>query len=133
MISRKIAVVSILSAIVSCCVAAMQKSQQKGFENLTILPKDISIDSLNRIMDKYNAALNVHCSFCHQTGDASNNYKEDYPSDKKEKKQITRSMMEMTALLNTTYFPYRKKAELVTCYTCHRGKSVPDISNIPDF
>lgn len=124
--SKKVTVVIVLLLITGAAITAM-KPVQKKWENLRILPQDISADSLSRIMDKYNSALNVHCSFCHQTGDASNNYKEDYGSDKKEKKQITRSMMEMTALINTQYFPYRKKDELVTCYTCHRGKAVPDM------
>lgn len=81
-------------------------------------------------MDTYSESLNVKCMFCHVTGDASDNYKEDYASDKKQKKEITRNMMLMTSFINKKYFPYRKKAEMVTCYTCHRGKAVPVIDSL---
>jgi hypothetical protein len=123
--SRKILVTSILLAITTIAITAMRPPQKK-WQNLKVLPKNISTDSLMSIMDQYNASLNVQCSFCHQTGGPSNDYKEDYASDEKQKKQITRTMMQMTALLNKKYFPYRKVPEMVTCYTCHKGKSVPE-------
>ena len=77
-------------------------------------------------MNTYEAALNVNCKFCHVIEEG----KEDYASDQKQKKEITRNMMLMTSLINKKYFPYRKKAEMVTCYTCHRGKEVPVIDSI---
>jgi hypothetical protein len=126
--TKKVIVITGLLIIVSISIAAIKPLQDRP-KNLKILPKHISIDSLNKVMDSYGEALNVKCMFCHVTGDASDNYKEDYASDKKQKKEITRNMMLMTSFINKQYFPYRKKPEMITCYTCHRGMTVPLIDS----
>ncbi len=123
--NKKVIVISILLVLVSVSIAAI-KPLQDGPKNLKILPKNISVDSLYKVMNNYETALNVNCRFCHVIEDG----KEDYISDKKQKKEITRNMMLMTNLINKQYFPYRKKAEMVTCFTCHRGKTVPVIDSV---
>jgi hypothetical protein len=66
-------------------------------------------------MQSFRAGLGVRCDFCHVQGDNA--------SDANPKKLIARSMISMTADLNTK-FPAGK--EHVTCYTCHRGKEEPE-------
>jgi photosynthetic reaction center cytochrome c subunit len=99
------------------------------FKNLQVLPKDISKDSLGKIMDGFKAALGVKCGFCHAFDTTTK--KMDFASDKKEEKGIARYMMKMTAEINSTYFNFEKsqRADTITtikCKTCHRGSPHPD-------
>jgi photosynthetic reaction center cytochrome c subunit len=58
------------------------------------------------------ASLGVECEFCHESNRTLNT----------EKKDVARKMMTMTLALNKASFG----AQLtVTCYTCHRGSSIP--------
>ena len=110
-------------------MAAMKpgKNDLKGrddFKNLQVLPKNISADSLNGIMDSYKKALGVNCGFCHVMKDK--NGLEDYASDDNRHKNQARDMMRMTMDINKKYFPSGAKyIETVTCNTCHRGRSEP--------
>lgn len=69
-------------------------------------------------------ALGVTCNTCHAP-------KGNFASDEKPLKLKARQMLEMTKALNQQYFPDHKPAESestlgkVTCYTCHKGESVP--------
>lgn len=69
-------------------------------------------------------ALGVTCNTCHAP-------KGNFASDEKPLKLKARQMLEMTKALNQQYFPDHKPAEgestlgKVTCYTCHKGESVP--------
>ena len=99
------------------------------FKNLQVLPKDISKDSLDKIMDGFKAALGVKCGFCHAFDTTTK--KMDFASDKKEEKGIARYMMKMTAGINSTYFNFEKSDRpdtitTVKCKTCHRGNPHPD-------
>jgi len=68
-------------------------------------------------------ALGVSCNTCHVRGN--------FASEDNEKKLIARRMLEMTKSLNTQFFPDYKPKEgesvlgKVTCYTCHKGESMP--------
>lgn len=97
------------------------------FKNLQVLPKNISKDSLDKIMDNFKAALGVRCNFCH----AFNNGKMDFASDEKQEKGIARYMMKMTTEINTKYFNFEKSERpdtinVIKCQTCHHGNPHPD-------
>lgn len=101
------------------------KQPEDEFKNLKVLPKNISVDSLNGIMDSYKKALGVKCGFCHVMRDK--NGLEDYASDSLPHKEAARDMMRMTMDVNKKYFPSGTKyVETVTCNTCHKGKQEPE-------
>lgn len=97
--------------------------------NLKILPKDISDQKLDSIMQSYNVALGVKCNFCHVP---MKNLPDslDYASDADPMKEEGRKMMRMTIDINKTNFYFDKKQRpeylhTVTCKTCHRGEAFP--------
>lgn len=125
LISRKIFVLAGLSGFMIIAMAAMKPVKGKeDFKNLQVLPKNISVDSLNGIMDSYKKSLGVNCGFCHVMRDK--NGLEDYASDDMRHKSQARDMMRMTMDINKKYFPSGAKyIETVTCNTCHQGHSEP--------
>ncbi|HQV60772.1 MAG TPA: c-type cytochrome [Chitinophagaceae bacterium] len=128
MYSNKIKVITGLSIFVLLGVAAVQAPHQKE-KNLKILPKDISDEKLDSIMQTYNKALGVKCDFCHVKqkvfpGDF------DYASDAEPMKENAREMMRMTIEINKSNFYFDKNIRpeylnTVTCKTCHRGEPFP--------
>lgn len=111
-----------IAVIVSSFVV---RTTDDEFKNLKVLPKNITVDSLNEIMDSYKKALGVKCGFCHVMRDK--NGLEDYASDSVQHKEAARDMMRMTMDLNKRYFPSGQKyVETVTCNTCHKGKTEPE-------
>lgn len=104
---------------------------QPRWENLKVLPQDISKDSLMNLMEGYNVALGVKCSHCHspKKDDPS---KFDFADDSKMAKNIARGMIQMTHEINDNYFkPYYPdpKPHAVTdvsCVLCHRGAAKPN-------
>lgn len=128
------------------CVFAFQAFttyNEPHFQNLKILPKDISKDGLDSVMHTFTHSLGVKCSYCHMYNAATD--KMDFPSDAKPEKQIARKMMLMTIDINKNHF--QQIAEMmdsgkmamptdtsavsymlkyVTCYTCHHGDPHPE-------
>lgn len=112
-------------------IAALLSWQQPRNEderNLKVLPKDISSDSLERVMDGFTQALNVDCKFCHAPKDPAEPKKLDYASDANHLKDITRTMLRMTNEMNTKYMKSLpgNQVQVVTCNTCHRGQPMPE-------
>ena len=103
------------------------------FKNLKVLPKDISDEDLDKIMDNFNFALGVKCNFCHARKDTTSRHLE-FPSDAKPEKEIARNMMLMTYDLNKKYFNFNKEKivpQRITCITCHRKNSIPQTDTMP--
>ena len=127
---KQIFILTIIVALIYVASTSFTKtSQQGGFKNLKILPKDISHDSLDHIMDYFKASLGVKCGFCHAADPATG--KLNFASDDKPEKDIARYMMTMTAGINKEYFNFNKSANpdtihAVTCYTCHNGNPHPE-------
>jgi len=115
-----------IAAFMFIAIAAI-KPTNDDFKNLKVLPKNITPDSLNTVMEGYEKALGVKCGFCHVMKDSAG--KEDYASDLNPHKGTTRDMMLMTIDINTKYFPSRRNPtryrEKVNCMTCHRGEQEP--------
>ena len=105
----------------------------RGFTNLQIVPKDIGFPQLIGIMQAFENALGVDCSYCHEfhgRGNAMNNF----ASDDKRPKKIARLMMTMARDLNTKLgTDLGKPADEVTqirCATCHRGSAIPRVEPV---
>jgi Photosynthetic reaction centre cytochrome C subunit len=72
------------------------------FQNLQVLPKDISKHDLDSVMHFFTASLGVRCDFCHARKEGER--MPDFASDDKPEKKIARKMMLMSIYINKTYF-----------------------------
>lgn len=124
---KKIKVIAALAAFVFVGIAAVKQPYNKEFKNLQVLPKNITADSLEKIMDSFNAGLGVDCKFCHTWN--PDIYKMEFDRDTKPEKEIARNMMRMTMDINKKYFQFNEtvtaaQVQAVTCYTCHKGEPI---------
>jgi Photosynthetic reaction centre cytochrome C subunit len=130
--TRKLWAVLFLSLFIFFGIAATKPADDHHFKNLKILPKNISPDDLDKVMDSYKLALGVKCGYCHAPSQDSTSHHLDFASDAKPEKEIARKMMKMTIRINKKYFSYNKNDQgqaipTVECMTCHRGKQHPAI------
>lgn len=105
------------------------------FENLKVLPKDITRDQLITVMRGFSTGLGVRCQYCHEVkqgapAPAPGAMEElDFKSDRKAEKDVARVMMKMAATINDSLLakiPDRVEPGVrVTCVTCHRGSPLP--------
>jgi hypothetical protein len=112
-------------------IAATTAPEKHPKRNLKILPRDISHEDLDKVMDGFKAALGVKCNFCHAAFKDTSNHHLDFASDEKEEKNIARHMMLMTAKINKKFFSFNKDdngktVPAVSCITCHRGDPHPE-------
>jgi Photosynthetic reaction centre cytochrome C subunit len=128
LLSKKMMVITTLIALVVVSIAASHPPADPKHKNLKVLPKDISHEDLDKIMDEFKVALGVKCNFCHAE-QKDNPRKLDFASDDKPEKNIARDMMRMTARINKKFFHYKKSTENpvapVQCLTCHHGAPHP--------
>lgn len=127
-ISRKVKVLAGLSAFVFAGIAAVKHPNTDQFKNLQVLPKNISADSLDRVMDGFTANLGVDCKYCHVRDKKADTLM--FDKDDKSEKEIARNMMRMTAEINEKYFHFNEEVkpgeiQAVTCFTCHHGQPMP--------
>ena len=127
---RKFAIVASLVAGLFICAAAIEPGNQTAeFKNLQVLPKDISENALQRIMEiDCNKALGVNCDYCHVKVAGSDEL--DFASDAKGEKKVARSMMLMTMEINKKYFRMENPVigdslMRISCKSCHRGEPYP--------
>ena len=128
--NRKNLVFGLISLFIVAGLAATNPPQDEKFKNLKILPKNISPDDLDKVMDGFKAALGVKCNFCHVPFKDTSNHHLDFASDEKPEKNIARKMLKMTAKINKKYFDYNKNEQgefipTVECMTCHHGTEHP--------
>jgi hypothetical protein len=129
-ISRKILVFLLVSLFIVAGIAATNPPDPPKYKNLKILPKNISKEDLDKVMDGFKEALGVKCSFCHAPSKDSAIKWPDFASDEKPEKKVARGMMKMTHKINKKYFSYNKNEQgeavpAVQCMTCHRGSPHP--------
>ena len=117
------------TAVIS--IAAIEPAPGKiEYENLQVLPKDISSKQLQHIMvDEFQDGLGVGCGFCHAKKEGT--LLLDYASDEKPEKEIARSMMRMTMEINKKYFEMEQPLIgddllVITCSSCHKGTPHPE-------
>ena len=91
------------------------KENTPQWQNVHVLPKNLSHEDMDAIMEAYNTSLGVTCGYCHVKGDKA--------SDDKEEKRIARKMITMTNEINEKYFG--KNTGTIGCMTCHNGKTNP--------
>ena len=110
------------------------------FENLKLLPKNISSEKLSRIMiDDFEDGLGISDSPRYAKEKDSNRL--DYASDEKPEKQVARLMMKMTMGINKKYFKLKyamigDSTLEISCVTCHNGQPHPggqDSEKLFDF
>ena len=92
------------------------RGPQQPHKNLKVL-KD---DQVRPVMGAMQGALGEKCTFCHVMPDFS--------SDENPKKLVARMMIEMVNDVNAK-FPDGKVH--VSCFTCHRGKTMPELAPPP--
>ncbi|MBK8520115.1 MAG: c-type cytochrome [Chitinophagaceae bacterium] len=125
---KKLIALAALFVFVFTGIAAIEEPAGE-FKNLQVLPKNITPDSLDRIMGGFNDGLGVNCTFCHTEN--KNTKLMEAEKDTKPEKEITRNMMRMTMDINKNYFQFNenvnaKEVQAVTCYTCHKGQPIPE-------
>lgn len=117
----------------SCAVTQMKSagSPNPKYQNLKVLPKDISAEQMDSVMHHYTASLNVKCNFCHTRNEQTKEM--DWASDANKHKLIARQMITMTNDINKRNFNLTGSAITlssqlaVTCYTCHNGAKEPAV------
>jgi hypothetical protein len=106
-----------------------QAAQMPVPKNLQFFPKDFTGQQILPIMQNFNAALGVNCTYCHNSEPPVDNPKNDFASDEKETKKKARVMLAMARDVNMKLQAELGKpaAELtnVQCITCHRGVAIP--------
>lgn len=95
----------------------MSRDSSNSFgDNLKTLHGIHSRDQLMSVMRGFTEALGVKCDFCHD--------RDNFASDEKIQKRTARLMINMVANIDKNYLA-GPQTEKVTCFTCHRGSSVP--------
>jgi len=118
-------IMAVLTGFTLLTVSTIDAQGPVQLRNLKVLPRNISDDDLDKVMNGFENALGVKCEFCHAKVMGKEIF--DYASDSKAEKEITRKMMLMTIDINKKHFQYTPKTvpeaiQPVTCFTCHNGK-----------
>ena len=96
---------------------AQPQMAENVFKNIQVL-KGIPVDDFMDTMGIMSAALGFDCAECHM-GAGTDTVKWEADTDKK---RTARRMTLMVAAINRTNFGGR---QVVTCWTCHRGRDIP--------
>lgn len=100
-------------------------------KNLQILPEETSADELRAMMRAVSTGTGNRCSACHVGEVEADLSTYDFSLDDKEKKAKARKMIKMTQEINAALASAFPDAEeplvAVTCATCHRGQSKPEM------
>jgi hypothetical protein len=95
-------------------------TSEQAFKNIQAL-KGIPVDDFMGTMGIMSAALGFDCAECHKgAGTDTVDWAFDTP-----RKRTARRMVEMVATINRTNFGGR---QLVTCWSCHRGRDRPMVT-----
>ncbi len=88
------------------------------YQNVQVLG-ELSVGEFARTMASITQWVSPEqgCAYCHQGAN--------FAADDLYTKVVSRRMMQMTQTINSTYSDHVKETG-VTCYTCHRGKNVPE-------
>ncbi len=133
--SKKSAIVILLTGGIAVAAWAQDKKEKREERrptNLTVLPKNISHDSLIYLMKEYSVSLGVNCGFCHDK--SATDERLYFAGDNNGHKKVARYMMQMTAGINSKYFAeenHESKSLMVSCYTCHHGQKEPEAFVMP--
>ena len=112
----------LFSTVTAFLLAAfVVQAQPKGVKGGGFVPKNLQVLDKNTFpnaMQSFVQALGVadqgRCNFCHVEGDRA--------SDEKMEKVTARNMILMVREINARF---QDGKQHVTCYTCHRGGTMP--------
>jgi photosynthetic reaction center cytochrome c subunit len=96
------------------------------YQNVQVL-NDLTVQEFTRVMLSITAWVappDKSCLYCHVEGEALS-------ADTLYTKKVARQMLAMTRYINTSWQPHVAQTG-VTCYTCHRGKPVPQYTWFTD-
>jgi tetratricopeptide (TPR) repeat protein len=100
-------------------------------KNLKVLPEDTSTEELRQMMRSISQGTGNRCSACHVGEVEADLSTYDFSLDDKEKKAKARKMIKMVQDINSSLanaFPNADEPLVaVTCATCHRGQSKPEM------
>jgi tetratricopeptide (TPR) repeat protein len=124
---------AVLCAALPALLAPAARSaepDEPGFQNLQVLPKDITPRALMDIMRfEFVGGLGARCSTCHVGEEGMPLDEYDFASDAKEEKRTAREMLKMVRAINDTYLAALEERGdppvRVQCMTCHRGQERP--------
>ncbi len=136
MLIRRSAVVLVLLIVAACAAVRQQKAMPAQpdslqFHNLRVLSPNITHDELIATMRGMARSLGTRCEHCHVQTATEPRPEFDFPSDAKPEKKVARTMLLMTRAINTDYIRrVNAHGEQVTCFTCHRGHTVPETAPV---
>ncbi len=124
------AALAVAGAVALLVVAAPLLAQMPDhFTNLQVLPKDSTKEQVFATMRAITSGLGVRCTHCHVGPD--NLVGMDFATDEKHEKKAARTMLRMVAAIERDYLAglpaHDGERQKVTCYTCHRGQSLPPV------
>jgi hypothetical protein len=105
--------------------AAKPQLAEEAFKNIQVL-RGIPVDDFMGTMGVMSAALGFDCSECH-TGAGTDRV--DWAADT-QRKVVARRMVKMVAAINKDNFTGR---QMVTCWSCHRGRDKPAVTPTMDI
>jgi hypothetical protein len=97
-----------------------------GPTNLKVLPKDTSLEDINKLMLRFTTELGVTCTHCHEQNEQTKQM--EFASDGNPMKATARLMISMTNDINNKYLAQlgdRRYAQPITCGNCHQGQTMP--------
>jgi hypothetical protein len=134
--SCAVGVITLAGAFLLVAQSGLGQEEEMEFTNLQMLPPDIGEERLFDIMTLWEAELGVDCEHCHVAygrGDPRN----DFASDAKQPKVVTRLMLENLITFNrtlTTEALDKPEDEItrINCATCHQGNAIPPEFELPE-
>lgn len=125
----------VVRIILACIFLTLAANATAGMfddaKNLKVLPDDTTAEELRALMRGISTGTGNRCSACHVGEVEADLSTYDFSLDDKEKKGKARKMIEMTREINASLaraFPEADEPLLsVTCATCHRGQSKPEM------
>ncbi len=125
----------LLFPALALCTPGSAQGQAREYQNLQVLPADISDDELTDTMLGFLTSLGLPrragegCLHCHEGSVAVPRAQWDYASDQRPAKQTARRMLAMVESINRDFLgslEQRSAPDLdVGCETCHRGRVDP--------
>jgi hypothetical protein len=118
--------------IAACTAISQQKAQTPvndnlQFHNLQVLPPNITHDELISTMRGIARSLGTKCNHCHVANPPGSQEEYDFANDAKPEKKVARTMLRMVRTINGDYISkVNAHGQTVTCFTCHRGRTVPE-------
>ena len=132
----KVRSIIVFAVAVMACAQPLRAQGPEKFENLKVLPKDITREQLLATMRSFAMGLGVRCEYCHQErspgaapAPGQGGPDLDFKSDQKPTKVKARFMLRMVGTINDSILsqlPDRSDPPVrVMCVTCHRGSPLP--------